>query len=150
MVEQKNATVGGTKNTLINYNTVEGGYNVGGIVGSISNTTVANASNEAVVKANGFTTDYYIYHTDYTGNSWQNNNGALQGTHKAEVRAANVGGIVGSSSAGSIGIYRTTASSECNGGWRTQSEWGGKKCIRSAAKSDPGKGTGMPVLYHSV
>lgn len=93
----ENATVGGTKNTLINYNTVEGGYNVGGIVGSISNTTVANASNEGVVKANGFTTDYYIYHTDYTGNSWQNNNGALQGTHKAEVLAANVGGIVGSS-----------------------------------------------------
>lgn len=30
-----NATVGGTKNTLINYNTVEGGYNVGGIVGSV-------------------------------------------------------------------------------------------------------------------
>lgn len=93
----ENATVGGTKNTLINYNTVEGGYNVGGIVGSAVNTTVANASNEGVVKANGYTTDYYIYHTDYTGNSWQNNNGALPGTHKAEVRAANVGGIVGSS-----------------------------------------------------
>lgn len=93
----ENATIGGTKNTLINYNTVEGGYNVGGIVGSISNTTVANASNEGVVKANGYTTDYYIYHTDYTGNSWQNNNGALAGTHKAEVLAANVGGIVGSS-----------------------------------------------------
>ncbi len=92
-----NATVGGTKNTLINYNTVEGGYNVGGIVGSAVNTTVANASNEAVVKANGYTTDYYIYHTDYTGSNWQNNNVALPGTHKAEVRAANVGGIVGSS-----------------------------------------------------
>ena len=92
-----NATVGGTKNTLINYNTVEGGYNVGGIVGSAVNTTVANASNEAVVKANGYTTDYYIYHTDYTGSNWQNNNVALPGTHKAKVRAANVGGIVGSS-----------------------------------------------------
>lgn len=93
----ENATVGGTKNTLINYNTVEGGYNVGGIVGSISNnTTVANASNEGVVKANGFTIDSYIYHTDYTGSNWQNNNEALPGTHKAEVRAANVGGIVGS------------------------------------------------------
>lgn len=80
----ENATVGGTKNTLINYNTVEGGYNVGGIVGSISNnTTVANASNEGVVKANGFTIDSYIYHTDYTGSNWQNNNGALPGTHKA-------------------------------------------------------------------
>lgn len=93
----ENATVGGTKNTLINYNTVEGGYNVGGIVGSAVNTTVANASNEAVVKANGYTTDYYIYYTDYTGSNWQNNNVALPGTHKAEVRAANVGGIVGSS-----------------------------------------------------
>ncbi len=93
----ENATVAGTKNTLINYNTVEGGYNVGGIVGSISNnTTVANASNEGVVKANGFTIDSYIYHTDYTGSNWQNNNEALPGTHKAEVRAANVGGIVGS------------------------------------------------------
>lgn len=97
----ENAIVGGTKNTLTNLNTVEGGYNVGGIVGSAVNTTVNNASNEGVVKANGYTTDYYIYHTDYTGNSWQNNNGALPGTHKAEVRAANVGGIVGSSSAGS-------------------------------------------------
>lgn len=96
----ENATVGGTKNTLINYNTVEGGYNVGGIVGSISNTTVANASNEGVVKANGFTIDSYIYHTDNDG--WKNNDdSALPGTHKAEVRAANVGGIVGSSSAGS-------------------------------------------------
>ena len=93
----ENATVGGTKNTLINYNTVEGGYNVGGIVGSAVNTTVANASNEGVVKANGFTTDSYIYHTDYTGSNWQNNNEALPGTHKAEVRVANVGGIVGSS-----------------------------------------------------
>ena len=97
----ENAIVGGTKNTLINYNTVEGGYNVGGIVGSISSTTVANASNEGVVKANGFTVDSYIYHTDYTGNGWKNNDVALTGTHKAEVRAANVGGIVGSSSAGS-------------------------------------------------
>lgn len=97
----ENATVSGTKNTLINYNTVEGGYNVGGIVGSISNTTVANASNEGVVKANGFTIDSYIYHTDYTGDNWKNNDSELTGTHKAEVRAANVGGIVGSSSAGS-------------------------------------------------
>lgn len=101
-----NATVGGTKNTLINYNTVEGGYNVGGIVGSAVNTTVANASNECAVKANGFMIDSYIYHTDYKGKSdnvdnWQNNNDALTGTHKAEVRVANVGGIVGSSSAGS-------------------------------------------------
>lgn len=101
-----NTTVGGTKNTLINYNTVEGGYNVGGIVGSAVNTTVANASNEGAVKANGFMIDSYIYHTDYKGKSdnvdnWQNNNDALTGTHKAEVRVANVGGIVGSSSAGS-------------------------------------------------
>lgn len=102
----ENAIVGGTKNTLINYNTVEGGYNVGGIVGSAVNTTVANASNEGAVKANGFMIDSYIYHTDYKGKSdnvdnWQNNNDALTGTHKAEVRVANVGGIVGSSSAGS-------------------------------------------------
>ena len=96
----ENATVGGTKNTLINYNTVEGGYNVGGIVGSISNTTVDNASNEGIIKANGYTTDSYIYHTD--NDDWKNNDdSALPGTHKAEVRAANVGGIVGSSSAGS-------------------------------------------------
>lgn len=89
----ENATVGGTKNTLINYNTVEGGYNVGGIVGSISNnTTVVNASNEGIVKANGFTTDRYIYHTDYQ--SWKNYGTDM---HEAEVRAANVGGIVGSS-----------------------------------------------------
>ena len=92
----QNATVGGTKNTLINYNTVEGGYNVGGIVGSISSTNVANASNEGVVKANGYTTDRYIFHTDYQ--SWKNYGTDM---HEAKVRAANVGGIVGSSSAGS-------------------------------------------------
>ena len=92
----ENATVGGTKNTLINYNTVEGGYNVGGIVGSISSTNVANASNEGVVKANGYTTDRYIFHTDYQ--SWKNYGTDM---HEAKVRAANVGGIVGSSSAGS-------------------------------------------------
>ena len=97
----ENATVAGTKNTLINYNTVEGGYNVGGIVGSISHTTVDNASNEGIIKANGYTTDSYIYHTDYTGDNWKNNNSELTGTHKAKVRVANVGGIVGSSSAGS-------------------------------------------------
>lgn len=91
----ENAIVGGTKNTLTNLNTVEGGYNVGGIVGSVENTTVANASNEGVVKANGYTIDSYIYHTDNEG--WKNNDSALAGTHKAEVRAANVGGIVGSS-----------------------------------------------------
>lgn len=93
----ENATVGGTKNTLTNLNTVEGGYNVGGIVGSAVNTTVANVSNEGVVKANGYTIDSYIYHTDYQKDNWQNNNSVLTGTHKAEVRAANVGGIVGSS-----------------------------------------------------
>ncbi|WP_455264992.1 filamentous hemagglutinin N-terminal domain-containing protein [Phascolarctobacterium sp.] len=97
----ENAIVAGTKNTLINYNTVEGGYNVGGIVGSISHTTVDNASNEGIIKANGYTTDSYIYHTDYSKNNWKNNNEALTGTHKAKVRAANVGGIVGNSSAGS-------------------------------------------------
>lgn len=97
----ENATVSGTKNTLINYNTVEGGYNVGGIVGSISHTTVDNASNEGIIKANGYTTDSYIYHTDYTGDNWKNNDSELTGTHKAKVRAANVGGIVGNSSAGS-------------------------------------------------
>ena len=92
----ENATIDGSAHTLINYNTVEGGYNVGGIVGSISNTTVANASNEGVVKANGFTTDSYIFHTDYQ--SWKNYGTDM---HEAKVRAANVGGIVGSSSAGS-------------------------------------------------
>lgn len=92
----ENAIVGGTKNTLTNLNTVEGGYNVGGIVGSAINTTVANVSNEGAVKANGYTIDSYIYHTDNSG--WKNNDdSALPGTHKAEVRAANVGGIVGSS-----------------------------------------------------
>ena len=92
----ENATVSGTKNTLINYNTVEGGYNVGGIVGNAANTTVANASNEGIVKANGFTFDSYIYHTDYQ--SWKNYGTDM---HEVKVRAANVGGIVGNSSAGS-------------------------------------------------
>ena len=47
---------------------------------------------EGIVKANGFTTDRYIYHTDYQ--SWKNYGTDM---HEAEIRAANVGGIVGSS-----------------------------------------------------
>ena len=32
------------------------------------------------------------------------------------------------------GFIETTASSECNGGWRTQSEWGGRGSIRECCQ----------------
>lgn len=82
---------------MYNHLDVEGGYNVGGIVGNLENgSTVQNVSNDGNVKATGYITGYYNYHT---------NNKSIVSTanmNKSEiaskpVNVANVGGIVGNS-----------------------------------------------------
>ena len=74
---------------------VTGGYNVGGIVGSIEgNSTITNVANHGDVKATGFTKEKYEYHSASNGNQ-------LEDEHVDDVHVANVGGIAGS--AGSTG-----------------------------------------------
>lgn len=88
------------KNKLLNAAVVSGGYNVGGIVGSAAGTKVLNANNESNIIATGYIKEDYIFRTDYTGenNAYFN---AGTGLHQEAVRMANVGGIAGSTSAGS-------------------------------------------------
>lgn len=86
------------KNELLNAAIISGGYNVGGIVGSVAGTRIFNANNESNIIATGFTTEDYIFRTDYTGDRYFN---AGDGLHKESVRMANVGGIAGSTSADS-------------------------------------------------
>lgn len=82
---------------MYNHLDVEGGYNVGGIVGELKDSsTVQNVSNDGNVNATGYITGYYNYHT---------NNKSIVSTanmNKSEipskpVNVANVGGIVGKS-----------------------------------------------------
>ncbi len=87
-----------TGNALINYASVEGKYNVGGIVGSAADSVrVQNVQNQAQVLATGYTTEDYIFHTDYSG---YNKN--TDGTYSIKVRMANAGGIVGSADGSNI------------------------------------------------
>lgn len=81
-------------NALYNAATVEGGYNVGGLVGSASGTTIRNAANESRVLATGYIAEDYIYHTAYNKNNFRNVD-LTKPLHKASVRMANAGGIVG-------------------------------------------------------
>ena len=87
---------------MYNHLDVEGGYNVGGIVGNLENgSTVQNVSNDGNIKATGYITGYYNYHT---------NNKSIVSTanmNKSEiaskpVNVANVGGIVGNSTGDTI------------------------------------------------
>ena len=80
--------------TLYNAATVDGGYNVGGLVGSASGTTIRNAANESRVLATGYIAEDYIYHTAYNKNGFRNVD-PTKPLHKASVRMANAGGIVG-------------------------------------------------------
>lgn len=82
------STLGSEGGTLQNRMDVTGQYNVGGIVGSMAVTTVRHAENRGAVTATGHREDTYSYHSDYQ----------TVGIHTAQVYAANVGGIAGSSS----------------------------------------------------
>lgn len=98
-----NSTIGNeTGFQMYNHLDVTGGYNVGGIVGNLENgSTVQNVSNDGNIKATGYITGYYNYHT---------NNKSIVSTanmNKSEiaskpVNVANVGGIVGNSTGDTI------------------------------------------------
>ena len=95
-----NSTIGDGTNLVYNRLDVEGAYNVGGIVGNMEGTTVQNAENSGNVMASGYTTEKYIYHSDYTVNNHNKHNAQGEddnnGNYAVEtVNVANVGGIAG-------------------------------------------------------
>ena len=96
------ASIGNEKGKVIyNGSAVTGGYNVGGIVGSMENSTVENAANNANITAAGYVSEAYKYH----GNI--NRTGVGQSGHPGEkiihsVNAANLGGIAGHVSGSTI------------------------------------------------
>ena len=87
------------KNAIYNAATVEGGYNVGGIVGQADNSQVINVRNETNILANGYVTEDYYYRTAYTASP---NYDAKTGMAHVGVRMANAGGIVGQSTGSNI------------------------------------------------
>lgn len=94
----ENSTIGDGTNLVYNRLDVEGAYNVGGIVGNMKGTTVQNAENSGNVLATGYKTEDYTYHTANTNfdNAYGENGDGIGGV---KVNVANVGGIVGTSSA---------------------------------------------------
>ena len=94
------AVIGNANGSVIsNLTHVEGGYDVGGIVGRAQDTHLYNLSNEGNILANGYKLGDYIFHTDYEQNGYRGNDGY----HTEKVRTANVGGIVGSISVSNKG-----------------------------------------------
>ena len=94
------AVIGNANGSVIsNLTHVEGGYDVGGIVGRAQDTHLYNLSNEGDILANGYKLGDYIFHTDYEQNGYRGNDGY----HTEKVRTANVGGIVGSISVSNKG-----------------------------------------------
>ena len=87
---------------IYNHLDVEGGYNVGGIVGNLENgSTVQNVYNDGNVKATGYTKGEYSYHTNNTLMN-SNANMSTSGIRTEDVNVANVGGIVGNSNGDTI------------------------------------------------
>ena len=79
---------------------VTGGYDVGGIVGTLSGSNVVNAANYGNVKANGSKRDEYKYHTAETNVDKLDGAGLDSGVATIAVSAANAGGIAGRSEHG--------------------------------------------------
>mgnify|MGYP000122758355 CR=1 FL=1 len=82
---------------MYNHLDVTGGYNVGGIVGELKDSsTVQNVSNDGNVNATGYITGYYNYHTNNKSivSTANMNNSKLA---SKDVNVANIGGIVGKS-----------------------------------------------------
>ena len=84
------AAIGGGA-TLINGAYVEGGFDVGGIVGFAKDSKIANVQNEGYITGTGYYLGDYTFHTDYTKNNYSTN-----GARTMIVRVGNVGGIAGS------------------------------------------------------
>lgn len=88
------AALGDEKNLIYNRLNVSGLYNVGGIVGFMTGTTVENAENSGNVTAAGYTTETYEYHS-----AWKS--GGKDSIKTETVNIANAGGIAGKASGGS-------------------------------------------------
>ena len=105
-----NSTIGNkTGFQMYNHLDVEGGYNVGGIVGNLKNgSTVQNVSNDGNVNATGYTEGEYSYHTN---NATEANDDKVNlnkaGEAKKDVHISNVGGIVGNSTGDSTDTTNT-------------------------------------------
>lgn len=93
-----NSTIGNeTGFQMYNHLDVEGGYNVGGIVGNLEDdSTVQNVYNDGTIKATGKITADYKYHTAQQEDRLPNNAKLEDGIATVKVDIANVGGIVGS------------------------------------------------------
>lgn len=92
---------------IYNHLDVEGGYNVGGIVGNLENgSIVQNVYNDGNISTTGYTTETYKYHTSDT--TTDNKDGKSDGFGEEKVRVANVGGIVGNSSGSTIKNVQNT------------------------------------------
>ena len=100
-----NSTIGNeTGFQMYNHLDVEGGYNVGGIVGNLENgSTVQNVSNDGNIKATRYIGDKYSYHTNNATEANDNKvNLNIAGEAKKDVHISNVGGIVGNSTGDTI------------------------------------------------
>lgn len=95
MGKASDATLGDGTNLIYNRLNVSGAYNVGGIVGSMSGTTVQNAENSGNVTATGHTMEDYKYHSAH----WKGDqNNADQVITQEDIYIANAGGIAGTAS----------------------------------------------------
>lgn len=119
----ENATIGNDNSndadafTMYNRLDVTGAYNVGGIVGSMSGSTVKNAENSGDILAKGYTTEAYSYHTSETIENMLPNNATLSDDGLAtveDVNVANAGGIIGSASSSTINNTENTGNVSTN------------------------------------
>ena len=91
----ENAVLGSDDECIRNDLTVKGGYNVGGIVGSMTGTTVKNADNSGNITAVGYTNGMYEYHGIDSANF-------TEAKKQENLAISNVGGIVGNAESGAI------------------------------------------------
>lgn len=111
-----NAQIGSDNFTIYNRLNITGTYNVGGIVGSMADTTVQNVENSGDILATGFTTENYSYHTSETIAGNLPNSATLAGSIAtvADVKIANAGGIIGSASGSTINNTENTGNVSSN------------------------------------
>ena len=111
-----NAQIGSDNFTIYNRLNITGTYNVGGIVGSMADTTVQNVENSGDILATGFTTENYSYHTSETIADNLPNSATLAGSIAtvADVKIANAGGIIGSASGSTINNTENTGNVSSN------------------------------------
>ncbi len=86
------AAIGGGA-TLVNDAYVEGGFDVGGIVGFAKDSKIDNVKNEGNITGTGYYLGDYTFHTDYQNG---NSNYSTNGVRTMVVRVGNVGGVAGS------------------------------------------------------